>query len=128
MVSSTLPPIAIAVVAEEKIVTTEVEQRVFSWVKHRLAFLVRDDVLFQELNNIAYQDFQGSFVVYYKKQRAGRLFELYEPKAGSREARLRFVFPNGGGESEDMLVSELTEIDQPLLNVFKMRVSQLSKM
>jgi hypothetical protein len=61
-----------------KVVTTETELAVFRWVQQRLAFLVRDDTLFAEIGNIGFRDYQGKFVVYYKKERKGRLFDFYE--------------------------------------------------
>lgn len=112
---------------DEKIVTTEGELRVFNWVKHRLAFLVEDDALFKEIDHIEYQDFQGSFAVYYRRSRAGRLFDFYEPKPGARDPRLKFTFPSEGGKAEEVLVSELTELDLRLLDTFKQRVGQLAK-
>ncbi|MEP9378862.1 hypothetical protein ABLE91_19250 [Aquabacter sp. CN5-332] len=110
---------------DERVQTTETELRVFAWVKQRLAFLVREDALFKEIEHIAYQDFQGSFVVYYKRLRAGRLLELYEPRTGSKETRLKVAFPAESGAPElEMFISDLAEMDEPLLAIFKARASK----
>lgn len=120
-------PLSAPPLGDDKINTTEGELKVFAWVKHRLAFLVRDDLLFKEIDNIGYQDFQGSFAVYYKKIRTGRLFDFYEPKPGARDPRMKFVFPVEGGKSDDVLVASLMELDDRLLAAFKQKVALLEK-
>lgn len=109
----------------DAIVTTEREMQVFKWTLQRLAFLVRDDGLFAEIAAIDYRDYQGKFVVLYKKERKGRLFEFIESKTAPG---YRFIFPD---ESElpqtDITVSALPDIDAPLLATFKARVGANSK-
>jgi hypothetical protein len=115
-----IPPAAV-----DPIVTTEREMLVFKWTLQRLAFLVRDDSLFAEIAAIDYRDYQGKFVVFYKKERKGRLFEFIESKTAPG---YRFIFPE---ESElpqaDITVSALTDIDGALLAMFKARVGAMSK-
>lgn len=121
------PPLPAPPLGDDKIVTTEAELKLFAWVKHRLAFLVRDDHLFREIDNIAYQDFQGSFAVFYKRIRTGRLFDFYEPKPGARDPRMKFVFPSESGKGEEVFVTAFTEIDDRLLAAFKQKVALLEK-
>lgn len=113
------PPVA------DAIVTTERELAVYRWVLQRLAFLVRDDALFGEIAAVDYRDYQGKFVVYYKMERKGRLFEFIESKTGAGD---RFIFPEESGlASGDVTVTALTDIDAPLLAVFRARVGAIGK-
>jgi hypothetical protein len=57
---------------DERILTTAIEIAVFNWTKQRLAFLVRDEALFGEIEQLEYRDYQGKFVVYYRRERKGR--------------------------------------------------------
>lgn len=79
---SIIVPEAIAVETplktDDGIVTTEAELEVFNYVKRRLSYLVKDDSLFDEISNVEYRDYKGKFVVFYRKERAGRLFDLTE--------------------------------------------------
>ncbi len=84
--------------ADDGIITTEIELAVFHYVKRRLSFLVKDDALFDEVGNVDYRDYKGKFVVFYKKERAGRLFDFKE--GGSK----KYTFDFGaaaGGEGND---------------------------
>jgi hypothetical protein len=99
--------------------TTDRELYVFGYCQRRLAFLVQDNALFQEIEKVGYKDLASKFIVYYDKTRQGRLFDFYEGDDGKD----RFVFPNGLGEFE---ITELAEIDQPLLTIFKRRVRELA--
>ncbi len=107
--------------AEERtapeIETTEREFYVFSYCRRRLAFLVRDDALFREIDKIGYRDFNTKFGVYYDRVRQGRLFDFYEG-----EERDRFVFADFG---EIEVADDLEKIDEPLLAVFKKKVVEL---
>lgn len=58
-------------------------------------------------------------MVYYDKSFKGRLFEFYEGDDG----RDCFTFPDGVGE---ILTSELSEIDRPLLAIFQQRVREIA--
>ena len=62
--------------AEERILTTATELLVFNWTKQRLAFLIKDEALFGEIEQLRYRDYQGKFVVYYRRERKGRILRL----------------------------------------------------
>ena len=114
---ATLPEISTKV--DDGIVTTEVELEIFHYVKRRLSFLVKDDALFNEISNIEYRDYKGKFVVFYRKERSGRLFDFTE----SGQKKYTFEFgPNGGGE---ISTDKLTDIDAALLSTFSKRVEEL---
>lgn len=109
----------------DAIVTTERELEVFKWVQQRLAFLVRDDALFAEIKSVDYRDYQGKFVVFYKMERKGRIFEFIESKIAPG---YRFIFPEDSGLAQgDITVQSLVEIDAPLIASFKARVAAISK-
>ena len=88
-------------------------------MKRRLSFLVKDDALFDEIANIEYRDYKGKFVVFYKKERAGRIFDFTE--GGPRKYNFDFGQLAGGEISTD----KLTEIDATLSAIFSKRVDEL---
>ncbi|GBR23229.1 MULTISPECIES: type I restriction endonuclease [Acetobacteraceae] len=101
------------------IITTETELEVYEYAKRRLAFLADSDELFDAITSIEYKDYKGKFVVFYRKERAGRLFDFYEDKG------IKYTFDFGeefGGEFES---DELGGIDDQLLSVFKARVEAM---
>ena len=104
--------------AEDKIVTTDTELAVFAYAKQRLAFLVRDEALFQEIDHLGYRDYQGKFVVFYRRERKGRMFDLVE----GENPRLRVSFTDGmeaaGEKAADL------NFDKALLATFLKRVEE----
>lgn len=80
--------------ADDAIVTTDRELKVFDYTKRRLSFLVKDNDLFDQIDKIDHRDYKGKFVVFYKKERAGRLFEFYD----GLSPEYKFDFGQMGGE------------------------------
>ena len=105
--------------ADDGIVTTKTELEVYHYVKRRLSFLVKDDALFDEIANVEYRDYKGKFVVFYKKERAGRIFDFTE--GGPNKYNFDFGQLTGGEISTD----KLTEIDAALAAIFSKRVVEL---
>jgi len=102
------------------IVTTEVEIEVFEFTKQRLAFLVKDEKLFDAISRVRFVDRKGKFVVYYDRERRGRLFDFFEGRM--RGPKYRFAFADCPEEvTTDKLVGSV--IDEPLLQVFARRVA-----
>ncbi len=93
---------------------------VFHFVKRRLSFLVKDDHLFEEINYIEYRDYKGKFVVFYKKERSGRIFDFTE--GGVKRYNFDFGDQAGGVLSTDKLV----DIDTALLTIFTKRVAEMA--
>ncbi len=82
----------------------------------RLAFLIREEDLFVEIDKIDFHDYKGKFVVFYKRERAGRLFDFFD----GRSKKYSFDFgPSGGGE---ITTDRLADIDEALLAAFTRRV------
>lgn len=101
------------------IITTETELQVYEYVKRRLAFLADNDDLFDAISGIEYKDYKGKFVVFYRKERAGRLFDFYEDKG------TKYFFDFGEEYGGEFGSDELGGIDEPLLNAFKSRVEAM---
>jgi hypothetical protein len=99
------------------VVTTTAELRVFDYVRTRLSFLVKEESLFVALQNLAYTDRKTVFVVFYKQERKGRLFNLTEGNDGA----LYFEFP----DEPPIGTRNLADIDAPLLRTFVKRVAEL---
>lgn len=115
------PPVAVA--ATEPLPKDEaggavdgIKKEVFDYMRMRLAFLIRDEDLFGEIDKIDFHDYKGKFVVFYKRERAGRLFDFFD----GRSKRYSFDFgPSGGGE---ITTDRLADIDDALLSAFTRRV------
>jgi predicted type IV restriction endonuclease len=96
---------------DERILTTAIEIAVFNWTKQRLAFLVRDEALFGEIEQL---------VVYYRRERKGRIYDFVEGDA----PKYKFSFATDGEISTD----RLSDIDKPLLAAFLKRVEEGGRM
>lgn len=98
---------------------SQVEMEVLAFVKQRLAFLVKDERLFEAIGKISFSDYKGKFVVYYDRERRGRLFDFFE--GGARGPKYRFAFAD---RPDEVATAELTGaiLDGPLLQVFARRV------
>ena len=105
---------------DDGIITTETELEVFNYIRRRLSYLVNQEQLFMEIEKISYRDYKGKFVVYYKKERSGRLFDFIE--GGVKKYNLDFGSDFGGCISTE----NLHETDSALLSVFSKRVAELS--
>lgn len=116
-----IPPVAVA--AAEPLPKDEttgtidgMKKEVFDYVRMRLAFLIREEDLFVEIDKIDFHDYKGKFVVFYKRERAGRLFDFFD----GRSKKYSFDFgPSGGGE---ITTDRLADIDEALLAAFTRRV------
>ncbi len=100
---------------DDELQVTAVESEVISYVKRRLAFLVKEDRLFDAIEGIDHKKFSSKLAIYYKKERAGRLFDFYEGK----DRRYFFDFGQFGGE---ISTDKLSDVDEPLLALFVKRV------
>lgn len=103
---------------DDAIVPSSSELELFHYIKRRLAFLIKEDNSFEEINNIEYRKYKGKFVVFHKRERAGRLFDFYEGKSK------RYTFDFGQGAGGEITTEKLSDIDQLLASVFTKRVSE----
>lgn len=99
--------------------TTEIEMRVFDYVRHRLPFLIeRDEAVFQKLQNIFMKDHKTRLNVSYKLEQKGKLFTFRE----GDDPKYRFEF---AGSDKRIETNNLSDIDDKLLSVFNQRVEEL---
>jgi hypothetical protein len=103
---------------DDSLVASPFELEVFQYIKRRLSFLVEEDWLFDEINEIEYKKYKGKFVIFYKRERAGRIFDFYEGKL----RKYTFDFGQGGGGG--ISTESLTEIDKVLATAFTKRVQE----
>ncbi len=116
----TQEPVSTEVIAknDDTLVPSSIDMEVLHYIKRRLAYLAKEDTLFDEIENVDYRKYKGKFVVFHKKERAGRLFDFYDGKV----KKYHFDFgPDFGGE---VSTDKLTDIDKFLNNVFVKRVSE----
>ena len=97
---------------------SEGEANTFAYVKNRLFFLVRNDILFQEVQKIAFRKTKASFRVYYVRPNNGSLFDYREAKDG----KAVLYFP-ALGDSE-VTSQPSTKLDEYLLKAFTQRVTE----
>ncbi|MGD1035831.1 MAG: type I restriction endonuclease [Roseiarcus sp.] len=102
---------------DDSVAVTPLESEVFNYIKRRLAFLVEDDRLFNDIEFVDQRKYKGKFVVFYKRERLGRLFDFFEGRAN----KYHFDFGQAGGE---VSTDKLVDIDKPLLAVFAKRVEE----
>lgn len=90
---------------------SERESSILGYVRRRLAFLVQDEKLFTAIENVHAKDYVGRVVVYYERERKGRMFDFI---AGSDTAD-KYVFPEPIGE---IRTRSIADIDQALKTIF----------
>jgi predicted type IV restriction endonuclease len=113
------PAVAEAVAkADDVIAPSPLELEVFHYIKRRLAFLVKEDSLFEEIDNVESRKYKGKFVVFHKRERAGRLFDFYEGKTK------KYTFDFGQGSGGEVPTEKLSEIDKLLAGIFTKRVTE----
>lgn len=99
--------------------TTETEQQVFDYVRHRLSFLIGgDEEMYRKLESIFMKDRKQVLNVSYKKEMKGKLFGFREGK----DPKYRFEFAGSGTQLD---TNDLSAIDEELLAAFRTRVSEL---
>jgi hypothetical protein len=103
----------------QRVVTSDRELAVFNYVKRRLAFLVSSEAQFAAIDRVSFKDYVGKFVVFYDKERKGRLFDFIEARDGAD----KFVFPEPIGE---IVTANIREIDDALLSTFVSRLKDLT--
>jgi hypothetical protein len=102
----------------QRIVTSEHELTIVSYVRRRLAYLAREEALFSAIDRVEYNDSVGKLVVYYVNERKGRLFDYIEGAEGFD----KFIFPSPYGE---IVTKSVLDIDEPLIATFSTRVREL---
>ncbi len=100
----------------EGFVPSEGEQNALAYARNRLFYLVRNDVLFQEVLKLEFRKTKTSFRVYYGRPNNGSLFDYKEHKDGRN--LLQFPALNG----KDVVFEPSSELDHCLLTAFTQRV------
>ena len=116
-----LPPASIvepAVKADDGSVVDGLKREVFEYIKRRLAFLIKDERLFEEIEKVDCRDYKGKFVVFYKRERAGRLFDFYEGRSK------KYAFDFGQAAGEEVTTDRLADVDELLAAAFTRRVGE----
>ena len=105
----------------QRIVTTERELAIVTYVRRRLAFLVSEEALFNAIDQIDYKDYLGKLTVYYSNERNGRLFDYVEASDGIN----KFIFPAPFGE---IVTNNVLDIDEPLKATFMARAREMGSL
>ncbi|WBT39459.1 type I restriction endonuclease [Hyphomicrobium sp. DMF-1] len=113
------PEIAQEVETAQRIVTTDRELAVYRYVCRRLAYLAADEYQFAAVERVQHKDYVGKFVVYYERERKGRLFDFIEGSNGYD----KFIFPEPFGE---IITNSMSDIDQALKTTFTQRIRELA--
>jgi predicted type IV restriction endonuclease len=115
------PPPAEPVVApapeSEGLLPSEGEMNALTYAKNRLFYLVRNDILFQEVQKITFRKSKTAFRVFYGKPNNGSLFDYRELKDGKATVQ----FPSLGADVVAFVFSP--ELDDCLLKSFTKRVT-----
>jgi predicted type IV restriction endonuclease len=105
----------VGVKQDDVVAPSPLELEVFHYIKRRLAFLVKEDNLFDEIDSIDHRKYKGKFVVFH--ERAGRLFDFYEGKSK------KYTFDFGQGAGGEVSTEKLSDIDKLLAATFIKRVN-----
>lgn len=102
----------------QRIETTERELETVAFIRRRLAYLAEDEAQFDAIQQIKYKDYVGKLVVFYDRERKGRLFDFIEGADGYD----KYIFPDPIGE---IVTNNVLELDNALKTVFAARVREL---
>ncbi|MGA7384982.1 MAG: type I restriction endonuclease [Methylocella sp.] len=97
---------------------SEGEMKALTYAKNRLFYLVRNEVLFHEVQKIKFRKTKTSFRVYYGKPNNGSLFDYRE----QRDGKAALQFPALGGDDIAYVFS--AKLDDCLLKAFTKRVTE----
>jgi len=103
---------------DDELVATEAEVSVFLSLRERLAFLVKSDLLYDELSNISFKKNAAAVKVYYKKPNKGAMVSFHIGKAGI----VSFKFPLAS--NKEIETANLRDINDLLLEGFKQRLQE----
>lgn len=101
-----------------EIETTEAEMHLYDYVCKRLSFLVKEESLFDKIENVRWVDHKTVFSVYYKQERKGRLFQFWH----GTDPKYRLQFAD---EEQSLETNDLHQTDEALLRLFEKRVAEL---
>lgn len=101
---------------ERGVVTSENELRAFEALRIRLAYLSNGrPELFAAIPKVAFRDYIGKMIVYYERERSGRLMDVIENSSGN----IRYVLADG---IEPAQFTDLAQMDDRLRALFERRV------
>ena len=96
---------------------SEGERNALTYAKNRLFYLVRNEILFQEVQKIEFRKTKTSFRVYYGRPNNGSLFDYREHKDG----KVSLQFPALSGK--EVTNEPCADLDDCLLKAFTQRVT-----
>jgi predicted type IV restriction endonuclease len=102
---------------EEGLTPSAFELEVYQYTKRRLAYLVKEDSLFHAIDHLEFKNYKGKFVVFYKRERAGRLFDFYEGTAK------KYFFDFGAELGGEISTDNFADVDKVLASAFTKRAS-----
>ncbi|WP_158809842.1 type I restriction endonuclease [Beijerinckia sp. L45] len=94
------------------------EVKVLAYAKNRLLYLVRNDVLFEEVLKLTFRKTKTSFRVFYGRPNSGSLFDYRE----QRDGKILLQFP--ALEGSEIAYNASPELDDYLLKAFSNRVRE----
>jgi predicted type IV restriction endonuclease len=115
--ASAATPVSVAEPEVELNAPSDAEMKLFEYIKYRLFYLVRSDVLFQEVQKLQLRKTKATFRIYYGKPNVGSLLDCHEQKEG----KTLLQFP--ALEGKEMAYVMSPELDDSLLKSFTKRVA-----
>ncbi len=117
------PPLAAAAATPAEpegltLLPSEKEAAALGYVRNRLFYLIRNDVLFAEVQKIAFRKSKTAFRVYYGRPTNGSLFDYREYRDG--HSALQFPALDG----KEITYAQSPELDDCLLKAFTKRVTE----
>jgi hypothetical protein len=103
---------------DDDLIPTPRDMEIFSALKQRLAFMVKSDLLYDELSNVNFKKTASSFKIFYKKPNKGSIVSFHLNK----ENVPVFKFPLSG--SKDIETNNFREISDLLLEAYRQRAQE----
>lgn len=116
--ASAAAPVAVSEPEGELNAPSDADMKLLEYIKYRLFYLVRNEVLFQEVQKLASRKTKTSFRIYYGRPNVGSLLDYREHKDGN--ALLQFPALDG----KEMAYVASSELDGSLLQSFTKRVAE----
>ena len=115
--ASSAAPVGVSEPEAELNVPSDAELKLLEYIKYRLFYLVRIDVLFREAQKLQFRKTKATFRIYYGKPNIGSLLDCREQKDG----KMLIQFP--ALEAKEMVYAVSPELDDSLLKSFTKRVA-----
>lgn len=103
---------------DDELLPTQQDLEIFSALKQRLAFMVKSDLLYDELHHVSFKKTASSFKIFYKKPNKGSIVSFHFNKDNNPV----FKFPLSN--SKEIETNNFKDIGELLLDAYRQRAQE----